>query len=426
VPPEGPRRDREPESIRELLSSPLGEPAAHGSRPRRIGWVAAGVAGAALVVAVGGVILAAGGDPDPASGGGPANGAGPGMTTDAATTTLAPAGFPDPRSMGRLAFDERATSVLLLGGQTILSPAAELMDVAWRFDPLTRLWRPLAWLDDLVPRTGHAMTYVDSVPAILVFGGAGGLPTISCPAGSGRVVTPLYCTREVSDEMWLVDLSAATVTEVDFEAGPPARSGHAMAYDPAADRVVLFGGHSGAVPPNRPLGEYLDDTWVYDPSAGTWHEVHSGEGPAARAWHTLVHDPATGRVYLFGGVAERIRDSDDEVWAFDLSDMTWSRLEIASEERPRARWMHQMVLEPASGRLMMVGGQMLDQGYQCPPEVWEFDPTVPQWELLSSGDGFICFHAVAPLGDGSVLLATAGGFGIYNHATGVWTDLSPP
>jgi hypothetical protein len=54
-------------------------------------------------------------------------------------------------------------------------------------------------------------------------------------------------------DLWGWD--GATWIEIETDDGPPARSRHAMAYDSARDRIVLFGGNQG---------EYANqwgDTW---------------------------------------------------------------------------------------------------------------------------------------------------------------------
>src|SRR5436309_145576 len=64
------------------------------------------------------------------------------------------------------------------------------------------------------------------------------------------------------------------------------RDRHAMAYDSARGRVVLFGG-SG-----------LGDTWEWD---GTSWTQRASSGPPPRYKHAMAYDSARGRVVLFGG-----------------------------------------------------------------------------------------------------------------------------
>src|SRR5919202_6443541 len=72
--------------------------------------------------------------------------------------------------------------------------------------------------------------------------------------------------------------------------GPSPRSGHAMAYDAARQRVVLFGGDTS-------VGRQ-SDTWEWDGRA--WAEV-ADTGPSARSLHDIVYDDARQRLGLFCG-----------------------------------------------------------------------------------------------------------------------------
>jgi hypothetical protein len=76
---------------------------------------------------------------------------------------------------------------------------------------------------------------------------------------------------------------------------PPVRYYHAMAGDAARGRVVVFGGQ-GSTP-------FLGDTWEWDGTAGgvgAW-TLRSMTGPSRRAWHAMTYDSARQRVVLFGG-----------------------------------------------------------------------------------------------------------------------------
>src|SRR5215468_2010500 len=72
---------------------------------------------------------------------------------------------------------------------------------------------------------------------------------------------------------------------------PAARWGHAMVYDAARDRVLLFGGSTGTT--------FHDDTWSWDGSR--WTQLAPSLSPPARDQHVMAYDGARGRVVLFGG-----------------------------------------------------------------------------------------------------------------------------
>ena len=82
-----------------------------------------------------------------------------------------------------------------------------------------------------------------------------------------------------------------------------------MAYDLTSGRLIIFGGQDSA-------GTSLDDTWAYDSAANTWTELEpSGAQPRARAGHAMVYDPAGGRLIMFGGHSIEAADLLNDTWA---------------------------------------------------------------------------------------------------------------
>lgn len=72
---------------------------------------------------------------------------------------------------------------------------------------------------------------------------------------------------------------------------PSPRKGHAMVYDNARERVLLFGGN---MKDRNPSGE----TWEWN--GGDWNLL-TESGPAPRSSHAMAYDSARDRVVLFGG-----------------------------------------------------------------------------------------------------------------------------
>ena len=92
---------------------------------------------------------------------------------------------------------------------------------------------------------------------------------------------------------------------------PPAVTGHAMAYDAAADRTVLFGGSlAGNV--------RINDTWLFD--GKDWAQAAPAVSPPARAGHPLAYDISRGRVVLFGGIG--VGGVLSDTWEWDGT--TWT------------------------------------------------------------------------------------------------------
>ncbi len=106
-------------------------------------------------------------------------------------------------------------------------------------------------------------------------------------------------------------------------AHPPARSlapsasnrpvtglGFSVAYDAAANQVVLFGGLNSA-----------DNTWVWD--GQHWTLAKPRTSPAGRSGAAAAYDPVTQAVMLFGGSLGPGKSAND-TWAWD--GRTWVEL----------------------------------------------------------------------------------------------------
>ena len=82
---------------------------------------------------------------------------------------------------------------------------------------------------------------------------------------------------------------------------PSARAYHAMAYDAANDRAIIFGGASNCTP--------LNDVWVLTHASGqtgtpAWVQLApTGPAPDGRYGTSAAYDAANNRLIVFGGAA---------------------------------------------------------------------------------------------------------------------------
>jgi hypothetical protein len=93
---------------------------------------------------------------------------------------------------------------------------------------------------------------------------------------------------------------------------PPPRGMHAMAYDSTRDKVVLFGGDG----PDGPEWGYFNDTWEFD---GTnwilaFPATTSLTAPFPRVAHAMAYDSARQKTVLFGGVMAGVNKNDTLEW----------------------------------------------------------------------------------------------------------------
>lgn len=97
--------------------------------------------------------------------------------------------------------------------------------------------------------------------------------------------------------------------------GAAARWDHTLSADPATGRLFLFGGRDAA---GAPLG----DSWVYSVGNDSW-TLLEGPAPAPRFGHAVAIDAANRALYLFGGQADGETFFND-TWRFDLDARSWS------------------------------------------------------------------------------------------------------
>lgn len=262
---------------------------------------------------------------------------------------------PAPRSELALAFDPQRGQVVLCCGAGSLAPLAD-----------TWAWDGEAWTQagEAGPpaRMAHGLAYDPGRKALVLFGGWDSLTlfndTWSWDGATWTQVadlgpSPRRSTALVTVENQLAlfggQLSAAPngqqgegdswewvgkrwVQRADF--GPAARWSHAMAYDGARRRLVLFGGHAIAegAPGENPVGRFLGDTWE--------HAAAPGEGPVENgpagmlADFTLTPDVAplaqiaNGDPFLIQGTIRLATVSNQPLQVVILADLPGPALEV--------------------------------------------------------------------------------------------------
>jgi hypothetical protein len=124
----------------------------------------------------------------------------------------------------------------------------------------------------------------------------------------------------------------------------PATSFAQAVYDGDRDRLVLFGGRSGA-------DMYRNDTWVFDFTGMAWRRVDDGleAAPSARWGHTAVLD-VRGRLVIHGG---RGTEYCDDTWIFDFNTGLWHPLDTGGGDRAVGS---AAVYDPSDDRMVVFGG----------------------------------------------------------------------
>ncbi|MEB2313253.1 MAG: hypothetical protein OZ921_12455 [Sorangiineae bacterium] len=133
---------------------------------------------------------------------------------------------------------------------------------------------------------------------------------------------------------------------------PPSRSYHAMAYDGARGKTVLFGGRDKG-------GDPLADTWTWDGSS--WANVTPAASPSLEIGHAMAYDSKRGRVVLFGVSTKT--GAAPETWEWDGSSWT----QATATPSPGKRTFFAMAYDSARGRTVVFGG------FNGLGETWEWD-----------------------------------------------------
>jgi hypothetical protein len=156
------------------------------------------------------------------------------------------------------------------------------------------------------------------------------------------------------------------------------RDHHALAYDEARGKTVMFGGVKS--------GELLETaTWEWD--GVKWAQVAT-QGPGGRAHFALVYDSQRKQVVLFGGLGEGYKAHND-TWAWD--GKTWRKL---SEEGPPRRTHHRMAFDSRTGEIILFGGLRTGQPTQALDDTWIWDGQ--HWkEITTTGPGKRSGHVMA-------------------------------
>ena len=237
-----------------------------------------------------------------------------------------------PVAGGAIAYDSRRRAIVAVGG------AATATEFPGTWEWSSDVWRKRA--PTMTPgdtRQAHAIAFDRRRSRVVLFGGWTDLT-----AGFFREIIRLGDTWEWDGVTW---------TQRTPPTSPTPRVSHAMAYDRARGKVVLFGGDDGLID--------LDDTWEWDGS--TWTLRSPPRRPPQRRSAALAYASDQRKVILSGGShsGQVLRDT----WAWDGT--TWTELESSGPPRHGSA----MAYDEARRRLVMISSA--NPSMQVAREVWE-------------------------------------------------------
>jgi hypothetical protein len=314
---------------------------------------------------------------------------------------------PRSRSMSHRSLAAGALAASLMFVATTILPARGRADQATpSFGALSAdgSWDPLP----TPPRGGHTVVRDPARDRLILFGGSD--PVLRndlwwMPGDGSFAWSPLQATGP----------------------GPQRREHHTAIFDAFRDRLLVFGGDSGAV--TRGVS---NEVWSLSFSGSpTWQLlVPSGTPPAARGRHAAVYDPVRDRLLVFGGNDGTGPLAD--VWELTLSGTpTWNPI-VTAGTPPAARYFHSMIYDPMRDRLIVYGGQVDDNKSLPLDDLWALDLSgTPTWSTIvpvNSGPGEITAHTAIydPLHDSMVVLSGYGVNELLFTPVPTWVTHSTP
>ncbi len=154
---------------------------------------------------------------------------------------------------------------------------------------------------------------------------------------------------------------------------PPAiRANGSLNYDSAHNRLIVFGG-------DTPVGTALNDVWALNLSGlPTWTNLTTtGPAPDPRSQFGSCYDPASGKLFVFGGLDSNSTTETNDLYALDLnaSPPAWS-MPAQSGDIPIGRSGAPLALDPVGNRIFLFGGNALDADWN---DEYELDLSTFAW-----------------------------------------------
>jgi hypothetical protein len=301
-------------------------------------------------------------------------------------TPRSPPNFPPGRSYHSMVYDSaRAVTVIFGGFLRNDDNSPFYFNDTWEWNGSD--WSPGVLVTMPMARAGHALVYDPGRGVSTLFGGANYIaapyfladtwewngtawtqfsPATSPPARSGHAMAYDSARAEtvvvdgynpgLSDpyrgDLWA--WNGSTWTQRGADGSPYVQTGHAMAYDSARAQTVLFGVSNNA-----------SATWEW--GGTTWARRNPVVSPPDRTGHGMAFDSVRGVTVLFGGWRS---GNFSDTWEWD--GMAW--LQRSPAIRPSGRHSHAMAFDSARGVTILFGG-----GFPGSNDTWEWNGTT--WEL---------------------------------------------
>ena len=147
---------------------------------------------------------------------------------------------------------------------------------------------------------------------------------------------------------------------------------------------ILFGGFQDKTPfdPANPDYDLFNGTWAYDFNHNRWKNLKPANPPPPRAYTTMGFEPATNRVVLFGGILDPTKwpnePTNNDTWIYDVARNRWSQ--VFPEDSPSPRAWHAMA--GTNGPVVLFGGG--DSRWNYTNDTFLYDSRSNRWEKVST------------------------------------------
>jgi hypothetical protein len=170
---------------------------------------------------------------------------------------------------------------------------------------------------------------------------------------------------DAATDTWSFDGSTNKWTQLQPQTSPPARSDAGLSSD--GQHLLLFGGDGAC-------GSFCSDTWLWNGTAGNWSQVTPAASPPARFSPSLAYDSGHQQVVLFGGAAPNGSSSGSSDWLNDTwlwDGQNWSEPPQTVAPSPRETVLaydaqHQQVV-------LFGGGEQTGNGLETLADTWTWD-----------------------------------------------------
>ena len=182
---------------------------------------------------------------------------------------------------------------------------------------------------------------------------------------------------------WIYDCAANAWRRPKLDVQPPPRCNGPIVYDPANKLMILFGGYNQSAA--------LNDTWVYRCAEGRWQRRRPPVAPPPMSAPAAAVIPGGGRILVCGHDASKVKlhhqastSAVKETWVYDVADNTWTPID-GRLKLTRYRWLT-ATNSQRHGVVFLVAF-----GPQRRTYALRYDPAAPRAKLRGAPPGTIAW-----------------------------------